>query len=776
MVERYTGIQYDDDLTSASKEYDDSYFTGSDDLFGFTPEESPISRLKNLILSIDWEITDEVLEQLEDELVVLGDVWADDKVKLVYVQALKKLGKYIYQKKSNAHPGAVKLLFTLYHNLERVAISEDMDEEDKKAVLREDIKRFEGLKNHIVGDRGRGEEKSTGDERGESNTQEPEIEDQEKVLFNLKAIVLGIDWEITDEDINDLRREVVKLESLFKKQKSRLLLLRGIGNIGAYIKVKKSDSHADAFKVLQLFYDTLEDIVHTKMSPQEEKALLSSAVDHFKQFKDLLGPTLSSKAIEEEAEGHETLSPALDDVSKSEEKGFQVEEEAARLEGSEAKLFEDSVSSFFEEDEGDVQEKESELSSEDKEIADQVLASLEDQFDEPSGAFTEVDESVALQGVDVEEDDDDEEEELEPVAESIAFLGGDDSDISEESAGRGSWTQSVLAEDEADALQEEPATEDAFNVVSDVALQGVDVETEADDDSEEDALPLLEGELAPALSDYDAGDEAHSEQPDQLDIENRLDTFLGEEEPVSPEIQARPAFQEEQDEPAAKAPSVSQQVAGTEPSTSVSADAGQEDTGTEPEVFDDFVDSFARDEFAPDDGLVVKDQPTVFGAPSDKIEDRLGSFFVDENDFSVGFWPYTELSSRIGLLAAPVAAETRSQITSGLDAAKSYWEENSEERVFVELLSSVSCRLGRYSENLDAQAVDLLKDLHSDLSLCQEDSTDKQRLLNKSTIVVLNWLARLPEPTADSRASVFKTPVFRAAPDDTPLREFKRAL
>ena len=34
----------------------------------------------------------------------------------------------------------------------------------------------------------------------------------------------------------------------------------------------------------------------------------------------------------------------------------------------------------------------------------------------------------------------------------------------------------------------------------DLVLQGVDVETEADDDSDEEALPLMGGELAPALA------------------------------------------------------------------------------------------------------------------------------------------------------------------------------------------------------------------------------------------------------------------------------------
>ena len=72
-------------------------------------EESPITRLKTIILSIDWEISDDILRQFNVELLDLKDIWANDKINLVYVQALEKISKYIYQEKANANPNAIKL-------------------------------------------------------------------------------------------------------------------------------------------------------------------------------------------------------------------------------------------------------------------------------------------------------------------------------------------------------------------------------------------------------------------------------------------------------------------------------------------------------------------------------------------------------------------------------------------------------------------------------------------------------------------------------------------
>ena len=302
MVKQYTGNQYDDDLTVGTDDYDDSYYTGSVDFFEFTTDdESPISRLKSLILSIDWEITDEILMQFNEELVDLQDIWAGEKINLVYVQALEKISKYIYQKKANSHPSAIKLLLTLYHNLEKIVSSYDLSEEQKKEILLEDVKRFESLKRHI------GQNSQAADM--ETPTAQPKQQQKtehissEQDLLTLKAIVLGIDWEITDQDLNALRQEVVRLEEKFADSRPKLILLQGIGTLAAYIKLKKSNAHADAFKLLHLFYESLEKIVATPRSLEEEKAILFPAVEKFNAFKALLGSTIATEAISRDERG-----------------------------------------------------------------------------------------------------------------------------------------------------------------------------------------------------------------------------------------------------------------------------------------------------------------------------------------------------------------------------------------------------------------------------------------------------------------------------------------
>ncbi len=518
MVKQDISNQYDDDLTLGTDEYDDSYYTDADDLFDFsTNDESPISRLKSLVLSIDWEITDEVLLQFNEELIALRGIWAGNSINLVYVQALEKISKYIYQNKANSHPNAIKLLLTLYHNLEKIVSTDDLSEAQKKEILIEDVKRFEGLKRQISKKPQHDQSQPTA--RPQESREKKEAAPEDKLL-NLKAIVLGIDWEITDQDLNDLRREVVRLEGEFANSKPKLILLQGIGTLGAYIKNKKSNAHADAFKVLHLFYESLEKIVKASMNVQEEKAVLFPAVDKFNEFKALLGPTISPEVINKKADdedeeeddefegsGSGTLAPALADAA-DEEMGFQAEEEARSLGIENPDGVSSQIDNFFGEP---ASPPEAEEESGGWLAEEETSATGDDAAVMPS-----VDRNVALQGIDVGPDD--EEEDAEDYEPAVAALADTDEDAVSE------WSEVSADEDEAvAAMDEKPAPGDfseeeidratdslfedeevslsgnASGIDREIALQGVNVETEADEDTDEFSLPMDGGEFAPAL-------------------------------------------------------------------------------------------------------------------------------------------------------------------------------------------------------------------------------------------------------------------------------------
>jgi pilus assembly protein FimV len=640
VVKQYTENQYDDDLTVGTDDYDDSYYTGSVDLFEFSnDEESPISRLKSLILSIDWEITDDILMQFNEELLDLRDIWANEKINLVYVQALEKISKYIYQKKADSHPSAIKLLLTLYHNLEKIVSSFDLTEEQKKEILLEDVKRFESLKRHISQhtesvDKTRLAERFPGIKIEEN--------DQKKDLLNLKAIVLGIDWEITDEDLNQLRQEVVRLEEKFVDSRPKLILLQGIGTLGAYIKLKKGDAHADAFTILHLFYESLEKIAATPMNLAEEKAILFPAVEKFNSFKKLLGSTITPAAIsradddteEDESPSDGVIAPAFADLPE-EIIGFQAEEEAKNLGLTTSGSIDDHVESFF---------MGQNWPGPDAPVARDGAAAAR-------GINTE----AALQGVDVEADDEEDFDGGGPlaggtIAAALSSAIDDRPSFSrQEAVARDEGLQEGLCtlDESAELLPaEEQGRESAvdFDFVDegqdsagpdfrtldrDILLQGVDVETEADDDSGEEALPLMGGELAPALAEndevsiYDAATLKISPENNIVDDEfaGTLGGFFDEE--IESHLMAAPKREDIISEAGVEPEDREEALAFVaevqrEQSPSSSVDAGDLDRVTQGSSADD---------------LPFKESPPARLAEGDSDEDFTGSIDEQLNSF-----------------------------------------------------------------------------------------------------------------------------------------------
>lgn len=572
-MEHYKEGQYDDDLTVGIDDYDEDFDTGGVDLFDYVgDEESPLARLKSLVLSIDWEITDDILRQFNEELLDLKDIWHGNKVNLIYVQALEKISRYIYKEKSSAHPNAIKLLLTFYTNLEKIVSDEEMSDQVKKEILLEDIQRFERLKKVIAP---KAEEKedapavplisddspavepaaeieepivpapegvaepvgaSAEVEEDEAALQEDTEPDTSEVvhgdsLLNLKAIVYGIDWEITERDLANLGKEVKLLEKEYKSSKAKLIFLQGIGSLGAYINLKRSDAHADAFRLLHSFYTGLETVVRKNLTGQAEKDILMPQVEKFNKFKAAVADTISPEAMakssvaeEEKTDEYDDsdIQPAFADVPEDVH-GFKEEEEIAAIEKKEQ---EDSVDVYFDED------AEDDLEVDDSELASEMESRLSGMFEEPDeSAAKGLAADIALQGVDVESEADDESDE-EPLPEEngelAPALASEETPDDESPAVFADKVEDFFGEPEVDEGQ-----------VLGEPVPGVDVEHEADDDSDEEPLPFEDGEFAPALStgdeigagaDTEFADDAVTGEAEVSEIDSNLDDFFGKEE------------------------------------------------------------------------------------------------------------------------------------------------------------------------------------------------------------------------------------------------------
>lgn len=114
------------------------------------PQDSPLRGLKTVLLSIEWEITDEAMTTLIGELDKLEDKYKDDKNLLLFLRLLATAGKYIKSSKANAHPGAIRMLNSVYKSLEIVLLSKGITEAEKKKILNTHVKEFKKLKEQIA--------------------------------------------------------------------------------------------------------------------------------------------------------------------------------------------------------------------------------------------------------------------------------------------------------------------------------------------------------------------------------------------------------------------------------------------------------------------------------------------------------------------------------------------------------------------------------------------------------------------------------------------------
>jgi len=532
-VAQHTGRQYDDDLTVGADEYNESFSTDYVDLFEpLGDDDAPIAKLKTIILSIDWEITDDILHQLNDELQDLKDVWAGNKINLIYVQALEKIGRYISLEKANSHPNAIKLLLAFYYNLEKIVSSSSMNEEEKKQLLLQDVKKFDQFKVQIAPSK---EKKGPAARPVVSEPQAvaaaedalfPTLREHKNVLTNLKAIVLGIDWEIGDQELIRLSEEINKLEKIFSESRAKLIFLQGLGALGSYIRSAKSSAHPDAFKLFRSFYEGLERIYTEVLSKDQEKAVLLAEVKKFNAFKAVIATTSSevvlpvddSASAEKETDEEEggVITPAFSDMP-DDVHGFREESETRSD-------IDKRVASFFGEQEEEAADQFVDEAGQAVESVPgglEVDSRLDSLFgDEEEAVPTTEASDIALSGVDVETEADDDSDER-----ALPLQGGRLAPALAEISGQNQYM--------AELSSAESPLEDSFGATP--VIPGVDVETEADDESEEPVLPSDHEGVAPALvfieEEYGfreaefAGDLDEGES----DLEDRLDSFFGAE-------------------------------------------------------------------------------------------------------------------------------------------------------------------------------------------------------------------------------------------------------
>ena len=106
----------------------------------------PLHNLKKIVLSLEWEISEESIIQYLKQLKYLGEIFAKDKNITVLLRIQTILGKYIKRFKSDTNPYAFTIVQTAFRSLDKIICGKNLPDSEKRQLISLEIKRYKKLK------------------------------------------------------------------------------------------------------------------------------------------------------------------------------------------------------------------------------------------------------------------------------------------------------------------------------------------------------------------------------------------------------------------------------------------------------------------------------------------------------------------------------------------------------------------------------------------------------------------------------------------------------
>ena len=104
-------------------------------------------------------------------------------------------------------------------------------------------------------------------------------------LASLRNIIMSLEWEVTDDHLGDLMRELSRLQRAYIKNDQLQKLFRLLFHLGRYIKVHKSDTDPYIFKMLFRAYNVLAKIVSGKYPNHQKTKIVNDEIKRYLSLK-----------------------------------------------------------------------------------------------------------------------------------------------------------------------------------------------------------------------------------------------------------------------------------------------------------------------------------------------------------------------------------------------------------------------------------------------------------------------------------------------------------
>ncbi len=129
----------------------DNIFGKEEDSFSFEENSiAPLAELKGLMLTIDWEISDETILAFDTEVEQLKRLFVGESYAPPLLKMLSSLTAYLKAKKGDARPETLTLFQSVFDALGRVVEEKSLPPQAKKSIVDTEILKFKDFKKSLM--------------------------------------------------------------------------------------------------------------------------------------------------------------------------------------------------------------------------------------------------------------------------------------------------------------------------------------------------------------------------------------------------------------------------------------------------------------------------------------------------------------------------------------------------------------------------------------------------------------------------------------------------
>ncbi len=255
-----------------------------------------LNTLNKIIESINTNITGDNITELQNELAKLSAIYKTDQAATYLLKMLKALAKYLDSKKERVHGDTISVLISIASDFEKLVHNPELTKNQINEILLKNNLEYKTLKNKI--------------------SSIPVINDNE--INDLKAVILAIDWEISETTLENFQDVITTLLSRLKYYTIHYAFLKIIHSIVRYIGTHKADAHIDSISFLHSVFKDFEQIVqHPGMSHEEKKLILETEIKEFQAFKNKISHGNKKNQTADSTSEDESITPALSQFKKN---------------------------------------------------------------------------------------------------------------------------------------------------------------------------------------------------------------------------------------------------------------------------------------------------------------------------------------------------------------------------------------------------------------------------------------------------------------------------